>query len=390
MRSKSVFRGTAHWSSNPFIRAAGSSALLLAIGCSDAKQALVVNGSSDNVSSVTVSTGAVESPWGSVAAGPLGNRVVVSGAKAYIVSSGGFPGSANASVRVVDIATKTVLNTIPLPDGTNPMAIAVVSETKAYVTLFYGEEVTILDPTQPGAAAVIGHIALPSLDGGPTSPSNIALSGGRAYVANAAFDANTFGYGPGSMSVIDVATDTVIDADGDGSNGAATPVALGCTNSGDLDVDGAGQVHVLCTGDYFSVFGEVKVVSASTLSVVRTVALGGSPGSITVAGLVALVSDGAPGGCKLYAVRTDSGAVIHDDGSPLTLLATAGYCSSGKGAATPSGLYAYVPAGSYGAEAALAEVYVVPSGASAQVSVTRTFDLAPAANLPASVGLLPY
>ncbi|MBK7976048.1 MAG: hypothetical protein IPK07_23175 [Deltaproteobacteria bacterium] len=57
-------------------------------------------------------------------------------------------------------------------------------------------------------------------------------------------------------------------------------------------------------------------MSPSTLQVLRTVPLGGSPGTVTVAGSVALVGDGGSSGCRLYAARTDTGAVLYDALAP--------------------------------------------------------------------------
>jgi len=358
-------------------------------GCPDPYQALVANQSSNNISSADLDTGSVTSDLGGLAIGPTANRVVVRGTDAYVVNSGDFGTSANASVMVVDLNSNTITNTIPFPDGENPWAIAFESNTKAYVTMLYGNNVTILNPTLSGASAILGTIPLPIFTGatGPVNagPEGIVVAGGYAYTANTAWDGINFTYLPGSVSVIDTATDTLVDVDGNPGNGTDTPIFLSQINPQDLDVDAQGEIHVICTGDYFSTFGVLDVIDPATMAVTASVALGGSPGNVTIDGDVAVMGAGDATSCNVFVVNTSTNAVVHDSTSPFSLMTPSGWCTVGKIAVgqTQNGLKAYVPAGVFGAEAKLFELAM-----GASVSITRTFDLAPSANLPADVGLV--
>ena len=353
------------------------------------KQALVVNQNSNNVSAVDLKSGAVTPNFGGLAIGPTANRVVVRGARAYVVNSGAFPGSTGAGVEVVELANNQVVNTIPFSDGENPWAIAFVSDAKAYVTTLYGNNVTVLDPRVNGAAAILKTIALPVFTGPngpvPAGPEGIVVAGGYAYTTNTAWDSVGFSYLPGSVSIIDTAADLLVDADADAANGTDTPVFTSRINPQDLDVDGEGRIHVVCTGDYFSQFGVMDAIDPVTWAVASSVPLGGSPGNVSILGGWALVGAGDADSGDLYVVRTDTGQVVHDSTNPLTLMATSGWCTVGKISfgADLEGLKAYAPAGSLGAEARLFELTFDPTAQQA-----RAFDLAPGANMPAAVGLV--
>lgn len=356
----------------------------------DPKQAIVINNASDNISSVDLRTGAVTGNFGALAIGPVANRIVAVGTLAYVVDSGAFPGSTNANVMVIDTSTATILNTIPFPDGSNPWAIAVLSSTKAYVTTLYGNNVTLIDPTRPGASAILGVIDLPVFDGPlgpvPAGPEGIVVAGGFAYTANTGFDPATSAYVQGSVSVIDTSTDTLVDADNDPGNGTDTPIYLNGVNAQDVDVDRDGRIVAVSTGHYSSTFGVVDVIDPATWQVVDSVAVGGSPGNVSAAGLFALMGAGDADSCDLYVVKPDTLEVLRGSSNPLALMSTSGWCTVGKIGVgmTPTGWKAYAPAGAFGAENKLFEI----SLSSANPTLERTFDLEPDANLPVGVGLL--
>ncbi len=348
-------------------------------GCPDPRQALVFNQSSDNISSVDIATGSVTSNVGSLSIGPLANRAVLRGNNAYVVNSGAYPGATGASIQVIDLSTNNVVNMIPLPDGDNPWDIAFVSDTKAYITALYGNRVTVINPTLSGAAAITGTILLPVFNGPagdvPAGPEGIVITGGYAFTANTGFDTATFGYVTGSVSVIDTATDTV--------TGLINTTQV---NPQDLTVDAQGQINVICTGDYWSTFGVMDVIDPATLTVIDSVPLGGSPGNISIAGSYALIGAGDSDSCDLYMVHAATNAVVHDSADPWILANTSNWCTVGKIAdgQGASGTWAFVPTGVWGGESSLFELQMAPG----TPTLSRTFDLTTAANIPAAAGLL--
>ena len=113
-----------------------------------------------------------------------------------------------------------------------------------------------------GPSAILGTIDLPA----QSSPAGILVHGDRAYTANTAVDPVYYSYGPPTISVIDTATDTIVDADNDPGNGDDTPVSISGVNPQDLAIDAEGNLWVACTGDWVSTPGEVDVVDTLTLT----------------------------------------------------------------------------------------------------------------------------
>ncbi len=203
---------------------------------------------------------AVEKPAGPVhfnlaVTGVFPNDLVLRGARACVTASG------SDAVYMYDLAGCAPVDTIPTGPGTNPYALAFVSDTRAYVTLLVTNEVAEIDL---GTGAVVATIPV------GTSPAGIVYAGGRLFVANSGFDFNTYGYEPGTISVIDPGTNTVTHT---------LPVGL---NPQALAVTPAGEVHVCCTGDYFSVFGRAFMIDPVTATVTDSLDVGGSPGFLAI------------------------------------------------------------------------------------------------------------
>lgn len=344
-------------------------------------QAIVANGTSDNISTVDLITGSVSSSASSII-GPNAYRVKIRGDKAYIVNSGTFQGSINASVKVYDLNSKTVTNTIPFDNNLNPMDIAFVSDTKAYVTCLYGNNVTVIDPTKPGSSAILKTIALPVFNtpDGPVNagPTGIVISGQYAYTANSGFNTYTYDYVDGSVSIIDTETNTI----------AYTTIYLpNGINAQDLDVDSLGRIWVVCTGNYGNTRGILEVIDPGTRTVSISKDLGGNPMNITIGGNIALIGIGAGWGevipASLYAARIDTQEVLYDSSNPFVLENTPGNWLIGKISITGNGLFGYVPSGIYGTEAKLFEISLQPDN----IANVRLFNLAPAANFPSAAAL---
>ncbi|MEW6442977.1 MAG: hypothetical protein AB1640_18735 [bacterium] len=286
-------------------------------GCSDVSRIVVVNGSASAMSVLDLALPPrLTDGFGGIELGPSANRVVVRGPEAFVVSSGTFGSAQDASIRVIDLESASVVRTIPLPDGDSPWAMAFVDDHKAYVTNLYADSITIVDPQLDGAAAILGRIDLHE----GSAPEGIIVHEGRAYTANTGLSLETFLYGPGTLSVIDTSSDTVVDADGDPSNGADTPVSLAGVNAQDLEVDPGGALWVACTGDWAATAGTVDIVDTATLSLEDSLAVGGAPGAVGIGAGVVLLGDGA--GARLFAADLQSRTVIHDASNPVVLSTT--------------------------------------------------------------------
>ena len=130
---------------------------------------------------------------------------------------------ANTSNRidVFDAATNTRISQIL--GIASPRYMTVIDDTKAYVSNLFDNTITVLNLIDncPEFTVPVG-----------SNPEDIAVSSGRAYVANNGFGADS------TLTVIDVSTDEVIDT-----------IDLECDGPRMLEVDGQGDVWVFCNGN---------------------------------------------------------------------------------------------------------------------------------------------
>ncbi|GIV58631.1 MAG: hypothetical protein KatS3mg042_1544 [Rhodothermaceae bacterium] len=132
---------------------------------------------------------------------------------------------ANTSDRVDVFDVATLQRTAQITGVPSPRYLAVVDAGKAYVTnLVFGGPgtVTVLDLA---TNTVAGTITVGD------SPEGLAVHGGRAYVANSGFGFST------TVSVIDTATDAVVETRD-----------VGCDGPRFVAVDAEEEVWVFCTG----------------------------------------------------------------------------------------------------------------------------------------------
>lgn len=140
---------------------------------------------------------------------------------------------ANTSNRidVVDLGTNTrISQIINVP---SPRYMAFADDQKAYVSNLFSETVTVinLDDNCPEDTIGVGQ-----------NPEDIAIVAGRAYVANHGFGAGT------TLSVIDIATDNLLET-----------IDVACDGPRTLEVDYDEELWVFCTGNtgYNDDFSEI-------------------------------------------------------------------------------------------------------------------------------------
>jgi len=177
---------------------------------------------------------------------PQGIAFTPDGSKAYVANS------ASNTVSVIDTATRTVTDTIPLQEGSFPTEVAAgPNGSRVYVINSSLASVSVIDTTTNTVVATIPV---------GESPYGVVVSpnGSRAYVSNSA--SNT-------VSVINTATNTVV---------ATIPV--GASPKG-IDIGPEGiQVYVVNIDDF-----TVSVIDTATNTVTDTLQTGvGSPISLDV------------------------------------------------------------------------------------------------------------
>ena len=275
---------------------------LASLGTSSALGAddlLVLNGVDNTLSSIDLLKGETSLSEASFTGFP--NHAVVAKDRLYVVVSG------SNQVILFNKQTLAPLDTLFTGAGTNPFAVAVDEKDNVYVSLLLANQVVCFDAFGNEIARVdVGR-----------SPEGILIVGARLFVANTGFRFSDYGYDPGTVSVMKLETLIPVGT-----------IAVG-TNPQWLAANGT-QVHVVCTGNYFSAFGEVHVLNAKTLLPLTTISIGGSPGYIALGSGQGFLSDYFSG---VFTYDLASGSVLHGPSNPINL-GTIGYSGltlDGKG-----------------------------------------------------------
>ena len=227
--------------------------------------------------------------------GEIANKIKIYDERIYVVSSG------NDNIKVIDPNNDTeVLQTIGLDAGSNPWDIAFASASKAYVSNWLTNTVSVIDL---GMGTVTKSIAV------GLSPEGIIYKDGKIYVTNSGYAGWGQPYSNSSVTVIDVTTDNVV-------NTISTPI-----NPQDFAFAPDGKLHVVCTGDYVNSFGKIAIIDITTGTMVDSVVIGSTPGDIEITkdgiGYCTAWGDGVDG--FLYSYNASSLVVINGENSPIKI-----------------------------------------------------------------------
>ncbi len=270
---------------------------LLAASAADVPRTLyVINGAAETLSKLNLETGAVKQNV--VKTGQIPNDLFVHRDLLYVLNSG------TSSLQVIDPRRDQVVKTIVLKPNANPWAAAVVGRSKVYVSNWAANSVSVLDLE---TGAIVGEFVTGK------GPQGILVVDDLAFVCVSGYAGWGLPYEQGNVLVVDTRTDQVLHA-------LPTP-----TNPQTAALAPDGRVHVLCTGDYVSVFGKIAVIDLYTgpnwdvPAVVDTIDLGGSPGDLKITpegkGYAVSWGDGVHGFMYLYAAL--SGTVLRGSENPL-------------------------------------------------------------------------
>ncbi len=252
-----------------------------------------INGSAQTISKMDLNSKEITKDILTI--GEIPNRIYSYNNLIYVVNS------KPDNIMVIDPANDTnVKNTIALTEGSNPWAMAFINETKAYVTNFKTDSITVIN-LETGTVTKSFAVG--------KAPEGIIIVGSKAYVANTGYAGWGNPYEQATISVIDTEADTVV-----------TSVNVP-TNAQDLAIAPNGNLHVICSGDYANEFGKVVVldINSATPTILDTIEIGGSPGDIEVTnngmGYCSAWGDGTNGFIYKYDANADT--VIRNSDNPI-------------------------------------------------------------------------
>jgi len=263
------------------------------------KTIYIMNGSAETLSKLDLKTESIVKDF--ITTGQQPNRIICHNNTVFLVNSG------TDDIRILDVENDSeYLKTISLPTGSNPYDIAVVGKDKLYVSNYNAGTVTVINYS---TGETEGDIQVGKSPQGITFYGTSSV-GSYAYVANTG--CGGWGvYDPGTISVINTLTDSVV---------WTIDVPL---NPQDIAVDPEGMLHVICTGDYASVPACVAVIDPfqTPPAVTDTIAVGGTPGDITITkqGKAYLVAWGDGTNGFLYKYDTYTHSISHGEENPILI-----------------------------------------------------------------------
>lgn len=164
--------------------------------------------------------------------------------------------SGDNSISILDIGTLETNLEIYLEENKNPyMAIAQSGTNYIYTTCYYSNEVVKVDRE---TGETISTITVGD------KPQGGAILGTKLFIANTCYGEDT-----GTITVIDIDTDTVLTTFDTGKN----PQSL-------IAFENEDEIHIICTGENDEsdeTDGEVIVIDSDSYETIVTISVGGSP-----------------------------------------------------------------------------------------------------------------
>lgn len=231
---------------------------LLIIGCSSPSDSpseypstftvWVINSLGETLSKVDLSTGQVTVNCITLDSSP--NDIVIDGELAYVVNS------LSNNVQIIDLTTEQTVGTIEIAMGVNPYYLVLENSDRGFVSNIMSGNVSVLDLN---ACTEVDTLYL----GG--APEGLCVAQDRLFIT----DINYFGsQDPGHLYAYSLST---LELEGEVTVGVNPQIVREGPDS---------NLHVVCTGDFASIFGEVVIVDPLAMTVEQNIPIGGSPGSL--------------------------------------------------------------------------------------------------------------
>lgn len=213
-------------------------------------------------------------------------------------------------VAIVDLLARTLLQRIPLPDGSRPTGAIMVSDSIAYVANPGRNSVSQVNVFSGATAEVAVGV----------HPQGFALARGRLFVLNGNLDETGEPVGPSWITVVNPATNIV---------GDSIPLT-GPGNAAFATVAGDGLMYIVNRGRTTTAEGRLSAVDPLERREVASFAgVGLLPGEVASSGrsrvLISSMTEG------LLEFNTDSNAVVRGEGEGVPIPTTSGVAVDSEG-----------------------------------------------------------
>ena len=218
------------------------------------------------------------------------NEIVVLGTRLYITNS--FINT----VQEIDAENQITLRDLPMTGGNNPYSLTALNNDTLAVTHFLSNNILLLRLSD---GQIIGNIPVGS------GPEGILAFEDRFYVCVTGYSPQ--GYAPGKVLVYNRYSMALLDS-----------LSVGI-NPQFAAIDSQNRLHVVCTGNYVDVAGQVYIFNLNTHNNPAILSVGGTPSTISFSEEFAFLAAGGWGGSgKIYRYRLSDLAILNSDINPIT------------------------------------------------------------------------
>jgi hypothetical protein len=247
----------------------------------------VVQSLDESAATIEIESGIVNAR--AVTLGNIPNDIIVSKNRIYVSNSG------YNNIQEIDAETSTTIREIQVPGGVNVYSMALLNEDSLAVTCSVSGNVVVIRLSDEQVVAELPAGA---------APQSIIVHDGYFYVADTGIHYPN--YESASILVYDCRTLSRVDS---------IPVAI---NPQSMAVDEQNRLHVVCTGNYAEIAGEINVIELASRELLTEIPIGGSPMNISIGGGIAYLAAGGWGTeGYVYAYRVSDFGILYNASNPL-------------------------------------------------------------------------
>jgi len=260
------------------------------------KIAYVLNSTGETISKINLTTEVVTNNIVTIGSDiySFPNQIIVRDTLAFVIASG------TDELQLINLNTEATVNFINTGAFSNPYWMAFYDSQYVYVTLMLQNKVIKVD--------VINGTIVDEINTG-VSPAGLAIYNNKLYVVCSGYDFDSYTYNPSALAIYDLSDNSMIET-----------LDIGL-NAQYIAVDQVGNLHIVATGNYFDVEGEVYIVDGTTDQIIDNFPVGGPPGQIAIGSdnVAYIAAAGWSLNGYIYSYNTLTGEVYHDNGNPLEI-----------------------------------------------------------------------
>jgi hypothetical protein len=256
--------------------------------------AYILNSTGETLSKINLTTGVVDNDIVTIGSDIYSypNQIVVRDSLAYVIASG------TDELQIIDLKRETTVDFINTGVSSNPYWMAFYDSQFVYVTLMLQNKIIKID--------VLDGTIVHEMPTG-VSPAGIVISDNKAYVVCSGYDFENYTFNPSKLFIYNLNDNSLINQ---------LDVGL---NAQYAAVDNLGNIHVVATGNYYDIFGEVYIIDSGLDEIINNFSVGGSPGLINIGpdSVAYIAAAGWSQSGYIFSYNTLTGEMFHDVGNPI-------------------------------------------------------------------------